>query len=87
LSQAFDPKNEYTVPYFYGTVGILYNTKMVSKQEVSSWKVLWDKKYKNEIIQQNSVRDAFIPALSMLGYSLNTSKKSELQDALKLLKQ
>ncbi len=87
LSKAFDPKNEYTVPYFYGTVGILYNTKMVSKQEVSSWKVLWDKKYKNEIIQQNSVRDAFIPALSMLGYSLNTSKKSELQEALKLLKQ
>lgn len=86
LSQSFDPKNEYTVPYFYGTVGILYNTKMVSKEEVSTWKVLWDKKYKNEIIQQNSVRDAFIPALSLLGYSLNTSKKSELQDALNLLK-
>ncbi|MCR4781337.1 MAG: extracellular solute-binding protein [Lachnospiraceae bacterium] len=86
LSHSFDPKNEYTVPYFYGTVGILYNKKMVSKEEVSSWKVLWDPKYKNEIIQQNSVRDAFIPALVLNHSSLNTTKKSELKKALKLLK-
>ncbi len=86
LSKAFDTNNAYTVPYFYGTVGILYNKTMVSAKEVETWNVLWDPKYKNEIIQQNSVRDAFIPAMELLGYSLNTSNKKELKACLKLLK-
>lgn len=87
LSTSFDKKNEYTVPYFYGTVGLLYNKKFVTKDEASSWNVLWNKKYKNEIIQQNSVRDAFIPALSRLNYSINTTNKNELKKALLSLKE
>jgi spermidine/putrescine transport system permease protein len=86
FSKAFDPDNKYTVPYFYGTVGILYNKNKVSKEEVKSWNVLWNPKYKSEIIQQNSVRDAFIPAMKLKGYSLNTSKKKELKSSLSLLK-
>lgn len=82
---SFDPEHKYTLPYFYGTVGILYNKTMVDESEVQSWDILWDKKYKNEIIQENSVRDAFMSALSKLGYSINTTDPSELRDALDLL--
>lgn len=86
LSTSYDKNNIYTIPYFYGTVGILYNKKYVTKEEASSYKILWNKKFKNEIIQQNSVRDAFIPALSILNYSLNTKDKDKLKEALSLLK-
>lgn len=85
LSASFDPDHKYTVPYFYGTVGILYNTSMVSADEAKSWDVLWNEKYKDEIIQQNSVRDAFVPALAKLGYSINTTNETELNAALDLL--
>ena len=85
LSASFDPDHKYTIPYFYGTVGILYNTSKVSSDEVKSWDVLWDEKYKDEIIQENSVRDAFVPALSKLGYSINTTNETELNSALDLL--
>lgn len=85
LSASFDPDHKYTIPYFYGTVGILYNTSKVSSSEVKSWNVLWDEKYKDEIIQENSVRDAFVPALAKLGYSINTTNETELNTALDLL--
>ena len=85
LAESFDPGNLYSVPYFYGTVGILYNKKEVDPEAVKSWNILWDKKYKNEIIQEDSVRDAFIPALELLGYNLNTTNHRELNKALKLL--
>ena len=85
IAQSYDPKNSYTVPYFYGTVGIVYDTTKVSKEEVSSWNVLWDEKYKNEIIIMNSVRDAFIPALKLCGYSINETSETHLREALQLL--
>ena len=85
LAQSYDPENCYTVPYFYGTVGIVYDTTKVSKEEVSTWNVLWDEKYKNEIIMMNSVRDAFIPALKLCGYGINETSESNLRDALQLL--
>jgi len=87
LAESFDPGNLYSVPYFYGTVGILYNKKEVDKEAVKSWSILWDKKYKNEIIQEDSVRDAFIPALELLGYDLNTKDHNKLNQALSLLKE
>ncbi len=85
LAQSYDANNTYTVPYFYGTVGIVYDTTKVSKEDVSSWEVLWDKKYKNEIIMMNSVRDAFIPALKLSGHGINETDESNLRDALQLL--
>lgn len=82
---AFDAKDEYSVPYMWGTVGILYNTTMV-EEEVDSWDILWDEKYSGQIIMQNSVRDAFTVAFKKLGYSLNSKNKAEVDEAVELLK-
>ena len=85
MAQSYDPNNRYTVPYFYGTLGICYDTTKVSEEEVSSWNCLWDPAHKNEIIMMNSVRDSFAPALKSLGYSLNDTNEQHLAEALKLL--
>lgn len=85
LAQSYDPNNTYTVPYFYGTVGIVYDTTKVTEEEVSSWNCLWDEDHKNEIIMMNSVRDAFIPALKLTGHGINETSEENLRDALKLL--
>ena len=85
-SKAFDPENKYSVPYTWGTVGILYNTCMVAPEDVpTKWADLWDEKFKGEILMQDSVRDAFMVALKSLGYSMNTTNESELQEAKDLL--
>lgn len=85
-SKAFDPENKYSVPYTWGTVGILYNTSMVAPEDVpTKWADLWDEKFKGEILMQDSVRDAFMVALKSLGYSMNTESESELQEAKDLL--
>ena len=85
MAQSYDAKNSYAVPYFYGTLGIVYDTTKVSEKEVSSWNCLWDKAHKNEIIMMNSVRDAFVPALKLCGYGINDTSESNLRDALSLL--
>lgn len=77
---AFDPNNEYSVPYMWGTVGILYNKTMV-KEPVDSWKVLWDDKYSKQILMLDSLRDSIGITLKMLGYSLNTKNDNELNEA------
>ena len=83
-SRQFDPENKYSVPYLFGTVGILYNKTMVD-EPIDSWSVLWDKKYKDSILMQDSVRDAFGVTLKYLGYSLNSTDLDELEAAKKLL--
>ena len=84
MSRQFDPENKYSVPYLWGTVGILYNKKMVD-EPVDSWVILWDKKYEDSILMQDSVRDAFAVALKYLGYSLNSTDLDELEAAKNLL--
>lgn len=79
-SEAFDPGNKYSVPYCWGTVGILYNKTMVT-DPVTSWSILWNEKYADNILMQDSVRDAFMVALKMNGYSMNTLNEEELQIA------
>ncbi len=79
-SEEFDPGNKYSVPYCWGTVGILYNKTMVD-EPIDSWSVLWDEKYKGEILMQNSVRDAFMVALKLDGHSMNTLDDAELEQA------
>ena len=79
-SKSFDPNNEYSVPYCVGTVGILYNKSMV-KEPVDSWNILWDSKYKDSILMQDSVRDAFAVALKRLGYSINSTEVDQLAAA------
>lgn len=83
-SRQFDPENKYSVPYCWGTVGILYNKTMVD-EPITSWSVLWDEKYKDNILMQDSVRDAFGVTLKYLGYSLNSTDLDELTEARDLL--
>lgn len=83
-SRSFDPENKYSVPYTWGTVGILYNTKLVEEKGLpvpTKWSDLWNPAYKGEILMQDSVRDAFMVSLKSLGYSMNTDNMGELQEA------
>ncbi len=84
LAAEYDPGNKYTVPYFWGTLGILYDTTRVSKP-VDSWDVLFSGEYAGEIIMQNSMRDTFMVALKYLGYSINTENEEEIRAAQELL--
>lgn len=83
-SQPYDPNNEYAVPYFWGTLGILYNKTTVDASS-DSWEMLWDKNHEHRIIMMDSQRDAFAAALKLLGYSLNTVNEKELDEAKELL--
>lgn len=81
---AFDPENKYSVPYFWGTVGIIYNTKLI-KEPVDSWDILWNEDYKGQFTMVDSQRDSIMVALKKLGYSMNTRDPKELEEAKKLL--
>ncbi len=81
----YDPTNEYTVPYTWGVVGLIYNTTMVDGT-IDSWDALWDEKYENNVLMFSNSRDAFAIALSRLGYSLNTTDESQLEEAAEELK-
>ncbi len=76
----YDKTNEYSVPYSWGTVGIIYNKTLV-KESVDSWSILWDKKYADNILMFNNSRDAFAIAQTLLGYSQNTTNKDEIKKA------
>ena len=84
-SKSFDPENKYSVPHFWGTVGVIYNTKMVSEEDAKSWKMFFNEKYSGKIIMSNSIRDSFLVALEALGYSLNTTDKAQIDEAKQLL--
>lgn len=84
--QAFDPDNEYSVPYFYGTVGILYDKTVVDEEDLKDgWNLLKNQKYKENIYMYDSERDSFMIALKALGYSMNTSDKAEIDEAYQWL--
>lgn len=77
---AYDPEQKYSIPYLWGTMGIVYNTKKVS-DPVESWDILWNPKYKGQIIMIDSPRDTIGITLKKLGYSLNTRNLEELKEA------
>ncbi len=81
----YDPENKYSVPYMWGTVGIIYDPAVVG--EVDSWGALFDEKNSGNILMFDNSRDAMGIALKYLGYSLNTTDKNELNEAFELLKQ
>ena len=80
LDLDFDPENKYSVPYMWGTVGILYNTTMV-QEPVTSWDILWDETYADQILMYDSIRDTIGVALMKLGYSINTRNEADIQAA------
>ncbi|MBP3501787.1 MAG: extracellular solute-binding protein [Oscillospiraceae bacterium] len=81
---SYDPENKYTVPYTWGTLGIIYNTTMVD-EEITSWDAMFDTKYAGQVLMINNSRDAMAAALLDLGYSINTTDEGELQEAFELL--
>ena len=85
-SESFDPGNKYSVPYCWGTVGILYNKTKVD-EPIDSWSAIFDEKYSGNILMIDSVRDAFGIALTYLGYDLNTTDEAELDEAKTLLQE
>lgn len=84
LNLEIDPGNKYSVPYMFGTVGLIYN-KDVVKEEVDSWDILWDEKYKDKIFMFDTYRDTLGVALKKLGYSLNSTDPKEIEEAKELL--
>ena len=83
-SRFFDPENKYAVPYSWGTVGIMYNTKLI-EEPIDSWSVLWDERYKDKILMLDSPRDALMVPLKLKGHSLNSTDETELNEARDML--
>ncbi len=84
---SYDPENIYSVPYTWGTVGILYNTKYVDEADVTGWELLWNEEYKGKILMFGNSRDAFGIAQYLLGYDVNTTDKAELQECARILRE
>ena len=82
----YDSAQEYSVPYTWGTVGLIYNTKYIT-ETVDSWDILWDEQYSGKILMFSNSRDAFAIALKRLGYSMNTENPDEIREAAELLKE
>ena len=81
----YDPENKFSVPYAWGTVGIVYNSKYVDEADLTGWDLLWNEKYDDKILMYDNSRDAFGIAQLMLGYSLNATDEKELKDCADLL--
>ena len=84
---SYDPEGKYSVPYSWGTVGIIYNTKYVDEADVTGWELLWNRDYAGKILMFDNSRDAFAIAQCRLGYDMNTTDKKELLECAKLLEE
>ena len=82
----YDPTGEYSIPYTYGMVGVIYNTTVVDEEDTGRWDLLWNPKYAGRILQMNNSRDAFGTAMYKLGIDVNTTDEGEWRDALEELK-
>ncbi|GAA3011830.1 ABC transporter substrate-binding protein [Tetragenococcus solitarius] len=86
LDQSFDPGNRYSVPYFWGTLGIAYNDKMVEEGTITSWEDLWNPGLKNNVMLIDGAREVMGLGLNSLGYSLNSKDNTQLQEATSKLR-
>ncbi len=77
----YDPENTYSVPYYWGTIGIVYNSKMIGGKKITSWNDLWDPELRNQILLVDSAREVMGMALNSLGYSLNDADLGHLEEA------
>lgn len=85
LDLSFDPGNHYSIPYFWGTLGIIYNDKVVSKEDIQHWDDLWQPKLRDNVMLIDGAREVLGLSLNSLGYSLNTKKAAELSAAAEKL--
>ena len=81
----YDPQDKYSVPYTWGTVGIIYNSKYVDEADLTGWELLWNEKYEDKILMFDNSRDAFGIASLLLGYDINTTAPEELRQCAKVL--
>lgn len=86
LDLSFDPGNQYSIPYFWGTLGIVYNDKFVNADQITSWDDLWRPELKDKLMVIDGAREVIGLGLNSLGYSLNSKKDDELQEAFEKLK-
>ena len=85
---SYDPENKYSVPYTWGTVGIIYNKKYVSESDLGSWDLLWNDKYSGKILMFDNPRDAYAISELLLGIDINSEDQDELRSAAyKLIEQ
>ncbi|MBG9986396.1 ABC transporter substrate-binding protein [Facklamia sp. DSM 111018] len=86
LDQTFDPGNNYSIPYFWGTLGILYNTQEIKEGEITGWNDLWNEKYREKIMIIDGAREVLGIGLQSFGYSLNETDSQQLMKAAKKMK-
>jgi len=86
LNRAFDTTNEYSIPYLWGTGGIVINSKYIKEKDITSWQDLWNIKYKNQLLMMSDPRDVFGVALLILGYSINDTNPQHLETAYQKLR-
>lgn len=86
LNQSFDPKNKYSIPYFWGTLGIVYNDKFAKADELKYWRDLWNDKFRDNIMLIDGAREVIGLGLNSLGYSLNSKNDEQLNEAVEKLK-
>jgi len=86
LNKPFDPNNDYSIPYLWGTTGISYNSKALGENTVTSWADLWKAEYKGKLLLTDDLREAFGMALKTLGYSGNSTEPKEIEAAYQKLK-
>ncbi len=84
-NMSYDPENKYSVPYTWGTVGIIYNSKYVDEADVTGWELLWNEKYADKILMFDNSRDAFGIVEYMLGYDVNTTDETVLRECAEKL--
>lgn len=87
VGNSFDPEAKYSAAYTYGRTGIIYNTKMVDEEDIGSWDLLWNPKYKGKILQFNNPRDAFGTAMYWKNIDINSNNEEDWNAALELLKE
>jgi len=86
LNKQYDPHNQYSIPFLWGTTGIVINTKVYSHHQVTSWADLWNPKYKNKVVVLDDMRDTFSMAFRVLGYSINDQNPKHIEAAYLKLK-
>ncbi len=86
LNKAFDPNNIYSVPYLWGSTGIIINAKYVNSKKITSWQNFWDPEYRDQLMMLNDMRDVFSIALLTLGYSINDTNPKHIEEAYLKLK-
>ena len=87
LNKSFDPNNDYSIPYMWGSTGIGINVKDIPEDSITGWKDFWNPKFKNQLLLTDDVREVFHMALRIKGYSANTTDEAQIKEAYEYLKE